>query len=307
MPATSSIGFIGLGQMGGAMAERLIGDDVALHVCDPSPAVLERFAARGAIPHRTPKDVADAAEIVFACLPSRAISEAVAAGADGVVHGGAIRVYVEMSTIGKSCIESIAAALAARGIETVDAPVSGGPPAAREGRLAMMASGPEGAVARARPWLARIGKRVYVLGDRPGQAQIMKVVNNIIMATNLVVASEGLVMGAKAGLDAAAMMEVLSAGTGHSAAAADILARSALPGTFDFGARLAIVEKDVHLGLDEAAALGVPVSVMQAAAAIWDEATRQGRGDEDFSAIIKLVEERGGAAVRLSNPRGAVE
>ncbi len=300
MTSKTSLGFIGLGQMGGSMAERLIAGDIDLHVCDPSPAAAERLTSRGATAHATPKDLADAVPIVFACLPNRAVSEAVALGADGVIHGSAIRVYAEMSTIGKSCIEAIAARLSAKGIATVDAPISGGPPAAREGRLAMMASGPDEAVALAKPWLARIGRAVYVLGDKPGQAQIMKVVNNIVMATNLVVASEGLVMGAKAGLDAQAMIEVLRAGTGHSAAASDILARSALPGTFDFGAHLSIVEKDVHLGLDEAAALGVPVEVMQAAAAIWDRAAKEGRGKEDFSAIIKLIEERGGAEVRLA-------
>lgn len=305
MTARTTIGFIGLGQMGGAMAERLIADDVDLHVCDASPAAVASFVSRGATAHATPKALADAAPLIFACLPSRTVSEAVALGPDGIVQGGAVRVYAEMSTIGRNCIETIAAALAAKGVATVDAPITGGPPAAREGRLTMLASGPEEAVALASPWLARIGRAVHVLGDRPGQAQIMKVVNNIVMATNLVVASEGLVIGAKAGLDAAAMIAVLRAGTGHSAAASDILARTALPGTFDFGARLSIVEKDVHLGLEEAAALGVPVEVMQAAAAIWDRAAAQGRSDEDFSAIIKLIEERGGAEVRLAEVRPA--
>lgn len=304
MRGRTSIGFIGLGQMGGAMAERLLGDDVDLHVCDASPAALERFAALGAVAHSSPRDVADSASIVFACLPSQMASETVAFGPDGVVHGRAVRVYAEMSTIGKVCIEKIAARLDAADIVTVDAPVSGGPPAAREGRLAMMASGLEDALAHVKPWLERIGRQVYVLGDRPGQAQIMKIVNNMVMAANLVVASEGLVMGAKAGLDAGVMMDVLRAGTGHSAAAGDILARAALPGTFDFGAHLSIVEKDVHLALDEAEALGVPVRAIQAAGQLWVEAVRDGRGDDDFSAIIKMVEEPAGALVRLSKPSG---
>ncbi|MDR5814125.1 NAD(P)-dependent oxidoreductase [Caballeronia sp. LZ033] len=298
MPNKTAIGFIGLGQMGGSMAERLLADDVALHIHDPSPAAASRLVARGAIAHDSPRQVADAAAIVFACLPSREVAEAVALGPEGVAQGSAIRVHVEMSTIGKTCIESIADGLAARSIQTVDAPISGGPPAAREGRLAMMAAGPAQAVVQVTPWLARIGKQVYVLGDRPGQAQLMKLINNTLMATNLVAASEGLVMGAKAGLDAAVMFEVLRAGTGHSASADDILARVALPRSFDFGARLSIVEKDVHLGLDEATTLGVPARVMQAAAQIWDEAAQKGWGERDFSSILKLIEERGGAEVR---------
>jgi 3-hydroxyisobutyrate dehydrogenase-like beta-hydroxyacid dehydrogenase len=301
MPNKTAIGFIGLGQMGGSMAERLLADDVSLHIHDPSPEATRRFVARGAIAHDSPRQVADAAAIVFACLPSREVAEAVALGPDGIADGSVIGVYVEMSTIGKVCIETIAQGLAARKIQTVDAPISGGPPAAREGRLAMMASGPAEAVAQVKPWLARIGKQVYVLGKRAGQAQVMKLINNTLMATNLVAAAEGLVMGAKAGLDATVMFDVLRAGTGHSASADDILARAALPRSFDFGARLSIVEKDVHLGLDEAAALGVPAPVMQAAARIWDEAAAQGWGDLDFTAILKLIEERGGAEVRPGN------
>jgi len=298
MPNKTVLGFIGLGQMGGSMAERLIADDIELHVYDPSAAAMERFVSRGATPHGSPRQVADAATIVFACLPSREVSAAVALGPDGVCHGGKVGVYVEMSTIGRTCIESIAQGLAAKGIQAVDAPISGGPPAAREGRLAMMTSGPAQAVAQVRPWLLRIGRQVYVLGDKAGQAQVMKLVNNILMATNLVAASEGLVMGAKAGLDAAVMLDVLRAGTGHSASAGDILGRVGLSGSFDFGARLSIVEKDVHLGLDEAAALGVPAKVMQAAADIWDAAAWKGWGDQDFSTILKLIEEQGGAEVR---------
>lgn len=303
MTSKQAVGFIGLGQMGGSMAERLIADDIDLHVCDPSAAAVDHFTSRGATTHATPKALADAAPLVFACLPNRQVSESVAFGPDGVVHGRMIRVYAEMSTIGKTCIEAIARHLSGKDIATIDAPISGGPPAAREGRLAMLVSGPPAAVSQAQPLLARIGRAVYVMGDKPGQAQIMKIVNNILMATNLVAASEGLVMGAKAGLDADVMIEMLRAGTGHSAAAGDILARSALPGSFDFGARLSIVEKDMHLGLDEASALGVPIEVIRRAAAIWHDAASDGHGSEDFSAIIKLIEQQGGAEVRSSKPR----
>ena len=125
----------------------------------------------------------------------------------------------------------------------------------------------------------------------------MKVVNNAMMAANMVIASEGLVMGAKAGLDPDAMMEVLTAGTGQSAAAT-ILAKAALTGGFDFGAHLSIVEKDAKLGLSEAAELDVPVETMQAATRLWDRAAQEGRGGDDFTSIIQLIEEAAGAQVR---------
>ena len=299
MTNKTKLGYIGLGQMGGALAERLFGDDTELHVFDTSPEALDSFIARGAIAHDSPKDVADAAEVVFACLPSQAVSEIVAYGPDGVIHGSKIRAYAEMSTIGKTCMEGIAARLAKAGITSVDAPITGGPPAAREGRLAMLAAGPQQALDRVAPWLDRIGRQTYVLGDTPGQAQIMKVINNAVMAANMVVASEGLVMGAQAGLDPEGMMQVLTAGTGQSAAAT-ILAKAALTGGFDFGAHLSIVEKDVRLGLSEAAELEVPVETMQAAAALWGRAARDGRGSEDFTVIIQLIEEAAGAKVRAT-------
>ena len=303
MTDKTKLGFIGLGQMGSAMAERLLCDNAELHVFDTSTQAMDRFESLGAVPHTSPKEVADMAGIVFACLPGQSISEAVAHGPGGVVHGKAIRVYAEMSTIGKECIEGIAARLSETKITVIDAPITGGPPAARDGRLAMLASGPGAALESVVPWLNRIGRQTYVIGEHPGQAQIMKVVNNIVMASNMVVASEGLVMGAKAGLDAGKMMEVLQAGTGQSAAAG-ILERSAITGRFDFGAHLSIVEKDVKLGLQEARALGVPVTALQAAGALWKKAASEGRGSEDFTTILKLVEEPGGAVVRTGSSNG---
>ena len=297
MTQKTKLGYIGLGQMGAAMAERLLGDDAELHVFDTSSEAMNRFTARGAIGHGSPREVADAAEVVFACLPNQGVSEAVAHGSDGVVHGSAVRVYAEMSTIGKTCMEGIAARLGEAGILAVDAPITGGPPAAREGRLAMLAAGPQEALDRVVPWLDRIGRQTYVLGQTPGQAQVMKVVNNAMMAANMVIASEGLVMGAKAGLNPDAMMDVLTAGTGQSAAAT-ILAKAALTGGFDFGAHLSIVEKDAKLGLSEAAELDVPVETMQAATRLWDRAAQEGRGGDDFTSIIQLIEEAAGAQVR---------
>jgi 3-hydroxyisobutyrate dehydrogenase-like beta-hydroxyacid dehydrogenase len=298
MGENANLGFLGLGQMGGAMAERLLGKGARLHVFDVSPAAMRSFTDRGAVAHSSPRSVADAASIVFACLPSRKVSEDVAFGADGVASGSAVKIYVEMSTIGRTCIQAIASALDRKGIHTVDAPISGGPPGARQGTLAMMVAGSPADVAAVTPWLRLIGKDVYVLGSTPGQAQVMKLVNNLVMAANMVVASEGLVMGAKAGLDPSQMMEVLNAGTGRSAASADILARSALTGSFDFGARLAIVDKDVALGLSEAEALDVPTAVIAQAGKVWRHAATDGRGEDDFSSIIKVIEERGGAVVR---------
>ena len=294
MANVTSIGFLGLGQMGAPMAERLLAEDVRLHVFDPRPAAMEPFVARGAVHCASPAAVADAARVVFACLPDSAVSEEVAAA---VASGRAVRVYAEMSTIGKRAVEGIAARLGARGVAVVDAPISGGPAGARAGTLAMLAAGAPAAVAELDPWLRRIGREVFVLGDTPGQAQVMKLVNNLMFASNLVAACESLAMGAKAGLDPDAMLAMINAGTGRSVATERVL-EEVVSGRFAFGAALSVLDKDVTLGLAEAATLGVPMWALEQAARVWRFAVTQGAGAEDVTAIARFMERWAGAEIR---------
>lgn len=293
------IGFIGLGQMGAPIAQRLIAPGAVLHVHDPDQAAMARLTAAGATAQPSPAAVADAADLVFACLPSPAVSEAVALG---VASGRRLRVYVEMSTIGTGAIARIAAGLAAHGIATVDAPISGGPPGARAGTLAIMAAGPDAAMAVAEPALQRIGRTVYRLGDRPGLGQMMKLVNNLVAAANIASVFEALVLGAKAGLDPATMTGVLNASTGRSMISEQMVPRAVLPGRFDFGATIAVMEKDVTLGLAEAAQLGVPMWTLEQAARLWRFAVTQGRQANDITALIQVMEDWAGAQVRSDRP-----
>jgi 3-hydroxyisobutyrate dehydrogenase-like beta-hydroxyacid dehydrogenase len=297
MDDVTRIGFLGLGQMGAPMAERLFGPDVELHVFDPRPEAVAPFVARGAVACGSPREVADAASIVLACLPSGEVSEVAALGPEGVVHGHAIRVYAEMSTIGRPAVERIAAGLAARGIAAVDTPITGGPPGARAGTLALMVAGAADAVAALRPFLERIGKRLFVLGERPGQGQVMKLVNNLLIAANMVSAFEALAMGAKAGLDPDAMVDVVNAGTGRSFVTSDMMP-AVLSRRFGFGAAIAVVDKDVHLGLEEARALGVPMWGVEQAARVWRFAATQGMAKDDISELARLMERWAGAEIR---------
>jgi 3-hydroxyisobutyrate dehydrogenase len=289
------LGFLGLGQMGAAIAERLTQAGARLHVFDPDPVAVAPFVLQGAVDHASAHAVADAATIVFACLPGAAISQAVAAE---VAHGTALRVYVEMSTIGSRTMRGIADRLHAQNIALIDCPISGGPKGARAGTLSVIAAGPEAALAQVRPWLDRIGKSVFVMGDTPGQAQLMKLVNNLIGAANLAAAFEALVLGAKGGLDPDLMVQVVNASTGRNSATLDKVPRAVLPGTFDYGAKLATMYKDVTLGLEEAHALGVPMWAHEAVAQLWRFAMQQGMGEQDFTTLIKLIEGWAGAEVR---------
>lgn len=297
MTQALNIGFLGLGQMGGAMAERLLGKDFCLHVHDPMRPAMECFVAAGAVAHDSPKSVADAASIIFACLPNPETSLSVALGPQGVTHGSAIKIYVEMSTIGKATIEQIATSLRSQAINTIDAPVTGGPSVARAGKLTIMVAGKSTALETVRPLLALIGEKMYTLGDEPGMAQVMKVVNNLVMAANMIVACEGLSMGAKAGLDADMMLRVLQAGSGQSFSGCEILRRG-VDGTFDFGAALSICDKDVTLGMRDANSLNVEMPVIDQARQVWHSAFEAGWGDQDFTTILKVVEQRNGTLVR---------
>ena len=165
------IGTLGLGQMGAPMAERLFGPDVRLHVFDPRPEAVAPFVARGAVACGWPKEVADAAGIVLACLPGAEVSEAVALGPEAVVDGRAIRIHAEMSTIGRPAMERIAAGLAARGIAAVDTPVTGGPPGARAGTLALMIAGAAKPVATLRPSCSASASRCSCSGRGPARGR----------------------------------------------------------------------------------------------------------------------------------------
>jgi 3-hydroxyisobutyrate dehydrogenase len=289
------LGFLGLGQMGAAIAERLEAADVRLHVFDPNPVAVAPFVLRGAVDEASTAAVAAAAPIVFACLPDGATSERVAAQVAGSTT---LRIYVEMSTIGSPTMAHIAQMLGNRGITLVDCPISGGPKGARGGTLSVIAAGPAAARDEIRPWLQRIGRNLFEVGEKPGQAQLMKLVNNLINAANMATAFEALVLGAKGGLDPAMMVDVINVSTGRNSATLDKVPRAVLPGTFDYGAKLSTMVKDVVLGLKEAEALGVPMWVHETVAQLWRFGVTQGLGDADLTALIKVLEAWAGVEVR---------
>ena len=222
----AAIGFIGLGAMGGGIARRLAQAGIKLHVCDVDPAKIAAFAQWDVVVHTNPKSIADAVEVVFACLPDIEVSQAVAYGAEGVIHGKKIKVYIETSTIGRSPVINIAKTLATKNISVLDCPVSGGPRGADNGTLAVLVAGDPPVIESVRGVLNLIGKSVFDIGREPGMAQMMKLVNNMISATNMASAFEALVLGAKAGLDADLMVNVINASTGRNSATTDKVPKS---------------------------------------------------------------------------------
>jgi 3-hydroxyisobutyrate dehydrogenase-like beta-hydroxyacid dehydrogenase len=179
----------------------------------------------------------------------------------------------------------------------VDSPVSGGVAGAQKGTLAVMVSCAQPTFPVVDPLLKHFGRTFYV-GDKPGLAQIAKLANNLLAAAALVVSSEAMAMGVKAGLDAKVLIDIINAGSGRNSATQDKFPRSILPGTFDFGFATGLSYKDVRLCVDEAEALGVPMVVGAAVRQMLAVTNARFGADSDFTSIAKVLEEWAGVEIR---------
>ncbi|MBW0449940.1 NAD(P)-dependent oxidoreductase [bacterium M00.F.Ca.ET.228.01.1.1] len=283
------VGFVGVGTMGRPMARRLVAAGHNLVVYDRDDAALAQLEAVGARATGSVREVADSARIVFTSLPTPAIFRQVAVGAGGLIEGEAIRIMVDLSTVGSRMEKEVADALLARGIETVDAPVSGGAAGATKGTLAIMAAGNPAALEEVRSLFEVLGK-VFVVGDKAGQGQLLKLLNNMLSSTAFAITSEAFVAGVRGGLDPEVMMSVINAGSGKNGATLDKFPKHVLPRTFDFGFPVASVCKDIGLAVDECQALGVPMWIGSIARQVWNYAAMQDGTARDMTELVKYVE-----------------
>lgn len=290
------IGFIGLGNMGFPMARRLIGAGHHLVVCDARRETVDVAVALGATAADTPREAADRCETVLASLPTPQISLEVATGTDGVIAGSRVERFLDLSTVGSQTARQIHAALAQRTVAALDCPVSGGVSGAEKGTLALMVSGPRADFDAVGSVLEVLGRPFFV-GEQPGAAQTMKLVNNLMAAATLAATAEVMVMGVKAGLDPAVMIDVLNAGSGATHASRDKFPKVVLPRTFDFGFATGLMVKDVRLYLEEAKSLGLPTDIAETVAALWETTLREEGPDSDFTSIVKPVESAAGVTV----------
>ncbi len=285
----SILGFVGLGRMGGAMAARLAARGHEIVAFDPAPAAREAARGWGARLVGSPRAVADEAAVVFLSLPHPQVVLDTVVGANALRQGQALELCVDLSTSGPQVAQQLAAGLALHGVDSIEAPVSGGIKGAREGTLALMAAGPEAAFERAREFLEIFGKPFY-MGTAPGAGQTMKLVNNLLGACAIAITSEGMALGIKAGLDPKRMIDVLNVSSGRSSATLDKWPRSVLPRTFDFGFAAGLCLKDIRLCLDSARDLKVPVPVADAVGALLERTVATLGQDADFTAMARIVE-----------------
>jgi 3-hydroxyisobutyrate dehydrogenase len=289
------IGFIGLGNMGIHMATRLLDAGHSLVVRDINEKVAAPLLKRGAEWATSGKDIASRVDTIFLSLPTPPIVEHIILGDDGLISGTSVRTIVDLSTTGPTVTGRVAAKLAERGIAMIDAPVSGGTIGAEAGTLAVMASGDRNAFDKVEAALRIIGSNMFYLGETPGQGQLMKVINNTMCAAASLATFEGLVLGAKGGLDAQTMLDVINVSSGRSFATEVKVPQCVINRNFPMRFSTDLLQKDVKLCLDEAQTMGVPMWFSQNVLQFLKFATTQGMGGVDYGNIIKLIEGWSGA------------
>lgn len=297
MTQDKNVGFVGIGRMGGPMARRLIDAGYTLTVFDANPEALRALDNLDVTVAKSPKDVADRVATVMLSLPTPDIVLKVAAGPDGLTSGAKVKTVVDLSTTGPKGSQALAAALAEKGIGTVDAPVSGGIGGAEKGTLALMVAGAADQIAAATPMLECFGK-IFIAGDKAGMGQTIKVINNLMSVTAIAITSEALVLGKASGVDPDLMLRIINASSGRSNASEDKFPRFVLPRTFDFGFALELSDKDTRLCLEHADALGMPMVVGSAVRQALKIAMATEGRSADLTTIIKPMEDWMGVEVK---------
>jgi len=284
-------GFLGVGNMGLPMAGKLLDAQHELWVYDlredAMRPLLERQARRAA----SPKELADTCDTVMVSLPTLQAFRNILTGSQGLLAGKAIKTLVNTCTVGRPFVREVEAACAAAGVTLVDSPISGGVVGASAGTLAVMVSGNPAKVAELMPVFNLWGKTVVVAGDEPGAAQTMKLTNNMLCAVAFVATSEAMTMSGKAGIPPTAMLEILNNGTGRNFATMRMFPDVVVPGTFNMGATIDIIMKDVDLAIEQGEELGVPMWVCQAVRLVLKHGVFQGRGQHDLSRIVQIIED----------------
>ncbi|MET9387090.1 NAD(P)-dependent oxidoreductase [Streptomyces sp. NPDC002928] len=280
-----TVGFVGLGNMGGALAANLVQRGHRVVAYDSAgPALTPSSAA-------TCKDVAEVARTartVVLSLPDGHVSEKVAREI-AEAAGRRTTYVVDTSTVGVTAARRVADLLAEHGIGHADAPVSGGVAGARARTLTIMYAAPDEVCAAVEPVLADLSDRRRRVGERPGMAQALKLANNFLSATALAATSEAVAFGRAAGLDPAQMLDVLNASSGRNGATEDKFPRHVLTGHYDSGFANSLMAKDVDLYLRAVAEQGGPDEVGTLIGALWQRFADAEPG-VDFTRVHRFVE-----------------
>jgi 3-hydroxyisobutyrate dehydrogenase-like beta-hydroxyacid dehydrogenase len=287
--ARTSIGFVGLGNMGGNMAARLLAAGYPVSGWQRSREHAQHLIEQGLQWRETPCAVAEEVEVVVTSLPDDAVLDQVATGADGIMAGlGEDRIWIDMSTVSPQASRELAARVRAKGAWMLDAPVSGSVPQVQAGTLTIMVGGDEDAYRRVEPVLRELGTPNYI-GDN-GQGLALKLAINISLAVQMLAFAEGLLLAERSGIDrqrALDVMEESPIGSPMLRARASVILDPPEEAWFD----LRFMHKDIELALDAARSLEIPLPTAARADEVLEQAVALGYERRDLAALFQALED----------------
>jgi 2-hydroxy-3-oxopropionate reductase len=296
---SSKIGFIGLGIMGRPMVKNLLKAGHQVTAYDIVPAGLDDVASAGAQRGSSPKDVASKTDVIITMVPDGPEVEQAVLGPNGVIEG--VRkgsTVVDMSSISPMVAQKVGAALEAKGVDFLDAPVSGGEPKAIDGTLAIMVGGKKDVFDRMEPILKTMGATVTLTG-KVGAGNVTKLANQIIVALNIAAMSEALALATKAGLDPETVFNAIKAGLAGSTVL-NVKAPMVYSRNFKPGFRIRLHQKDLRNALLAAESLKVSLPLTSTVQNMLIDLMNNGKGDLDHSAIVQVIEHA--SAVEVKKP-----
>ena len=290
---TTTVGFIGLGKMGGPMSRRLLGAGFAVHVFNRSPAAIDALASAGARPCASVAELCGRCEVVLTALPTPESVAQVWRELEAAARPG--QLFADHSTVALEQSRDCARALPAKGAAFLDAPVSGGPGGAAAGTLTVMVGGAQPDLDRALPVFSAFGKNIRRCGPA-GAGTVVKLINQLLVGVHTAAIAEAAVFGASLGADPKVVLELIGTSFGGSTMMTRNLPRFT---SRDFGAAtsVALLLKDLGLIHDQAKAAGAPLLLGALAEQRFLEARSRGLGELDIAALVRLWEEAAGVTV----------
>lgn len=286
---TATVGIVGVGNMGGGMAGRLLDRGWQVQACDLDAAKVAALVAEGARAAATPAEAARGCDTLIVCVVDAAQTEEVLFGPQGAAAALAPgRAVLLCPTIAPTDVERIAARLDHAGRAAIDAPMSGGPARARDGSMSLMVACADAVFERERALLETLSARLFRVGERPGDGARTKLVNNLLAGINLAGAAEALALARRLGLDAGRTLDVIEQSSGQSWIGGDRL-RRAIAGDYAPRAHMSLLHKDTRLAVEMARAAGFEGPLGPAAHGVFDAAVQAGLADLDDAALFKLL------------------
>lgn len=291
------MGFVGLGAIGSHLAAAVSTTGRPMAVFDPRAEAMQPLVERGARACASPAEVARHAPTVMASLPTPPVVVEVLRGEDGLLAGGAMETFIDLSTTGVQTARELDALLAEQGVAYLDAPVSGGVAGAEAGTLGVFAAAAPAVFEANRELLEPFSKVIVLVGEEPGMGQLAKVLNNLLSAAAMTITSEAMAVAVHAGLDPEALLEAFNAGSGRNSATASKFPQQVLNRRFDSGFRLELMLKDVGLALAEADVQGVAMPLGGLVEQLWRLADTVAGAGADHTEVARVYEEWAGVEV----------